>query len=530
MIDLKDIIKSSEKVNIEVKAAQGGLPNSIWETYSSFANTFGGTIILGIGEDKETKKLIPLGISDADKMITDIWNILNNPQKVSKKILLERNVYKQQYEGKDYVIIEVPRATRSSKPIYIGTDMFKGTYRRNHEGDYLCTDLEVKTMIRDSLETSADSAVLDNVGLDALNSDSIKSYRSRFEIIRSGHTWNGLPNDEFLIKIGAARVAEYDGKIHPTLGGLIFFGDFINIMNELPNFFLDYREKLAIDTRWSDRVCSGDGDWSGNVYDFYFKIVDRLTSDVKKPFVINNRMLRDDDTDIHKSLREALANALIHADYYGRQGVVIKKEFRKMTFSNPGLCRINIDDAIAGGTSDARNSRIFNMFALIKVGERSGMGLCDIYNYWDAYGYEKPIIKETLNPDRFTLILQIEYANSEAKTNADSGTLIGANKGENANPGTSIGANTCENANLGTSIGANKSENDSFDTSNGLKLSENERAVYNYIKMNSSITTKAISEELGVPLRTTQRYLATLKEKGLVIRNGTKKTGKWVIL
>ena len=165
MIDLKDIIKSSEKVNIEVKAAQGGLPNSIWETYSSFANTFGGTIILGIGEDKETKKLIPLGISDADKMITDIWNILNNPQKVSKKILLERNVYKQQYEGKDYVIIEVPRATRSSKPIYIGTDMFKGTYRRNHEGDYLCTDLEVKTMIRDSLETSADSAVLDMLQL-----------------------------------------------------------------------------------------------------------------------------------------------------------------------------------------------------------------------------------------------------------------------------------------------------------------------------------------------------------------------------
>ena len=88
MIDLKDIIKSSEKVNIEVKAAQGGLPNSIWETYSSFANTFGGTIILGIGEDKETKKLIPLGISDADKMITDIWNILNNPQKVSKKIYI----------------------------------------------------------------------------------------------------------------------------------------------------------------------------------------------------------------------------------------------------------------------------------------------------------------------------------------------------------------------------------------------------------------------------------------------------------
>ena len=54
MIDLNEIFKSSEKVNVEVKAAQGGIPNSIWETYSSFANTFGGTIILGIGKHKNS--------------------------------------------------------------------------------------------------------------------------------------------------------------------------------------------------------------------------------------------------------------------------------------------------------------------------------------------------------------------------------------------------------------------------------------------------------------------------------------------
>lgn len=126
MIDLKEIFKSSEKVNVEVKAAQGGIPNSIWETYSSFANAFGGTIILGIGEDKETKKFIPMGVPDAEKMISDIWNIVNNSQKVSRNILLERHVYVEQYESKDYVVIEVPRAARTSKPIYVGTGMFKG--------------------------------------------------------------------------------------------------------------------------------------------------------------------------------------------------------------------------------------------------------------------------------------------------------------------------------------------------------------------------------------------------------------------
>lgn len=175
MIDMNEVFNGSENVNVEVKAAQGGIPNSVWETYSSFANTFGGTIILGIGEDKETKKYIPMGVQNAEKMISDIWNIVNNSKKISRNILIERYFYVEQYDGQDYVVIEVPRAARTSKPIYVGTDMFKGSYRRNHEGDYLCTEAEIKTMIRDSLDTSADSAILDNVGMDALNSESIKS-------------------------------------------------------------------------------------------------------------------------------------------------------------------------------------------------------------------------------------------------------------------------------------------------------------------------------------------------------------------
>lgn len=363
MIDFKEILESFEKVNIEVKAAQGGVPSSIWETYSSFANTFGGTIILGIKEDKETQKFIPVGVSNAPKMLSDIWNTLNNRNKISANILLEHHVYVAEYDGHDYVVIEVPRADRRDKPIYVGTDMFSGSFKRNHEGDYRCTKEDVKAMIRDQSDTSADSLVLDNVSIKSLNADSIRSYRSRFKSIREEHVWNELPTDEFLMKIGAAKISDIDGKIHPTLGGLIFFGEFINIMDELPNYFLDYREKMSSETRWSDRVCSGDGDWSGNVYDFYYRVIDRLTADVKRPFKLNDNLARVDDTPIHKGLRECLANALIHADYYGRRGIVIDKEFRKVTISNPGTFRVDINEAIAGGISDARNSKIFNMFS-----------------------------------------------------------------------------------------------------------------------------------------------------------------------
>ncbi len=486
MIDLKKILSGFENVNVEVKAAQGGIPSSVFETYSSFANTFGGVIILGIEEDKETKKLLPIGIKDPQKMISDIWNILNNHQTVSVNILLNEQVYCVEDNGLNFVVIEVQRADRHDKPIYVGKDMFKGTFKRRHEGDYHCTNDEVLEMLRDKSDTSADSLVLDKVNIDALNKDSIKNYRLMFKNIREEHSWNKMPTDQFLIKIGAARVSEVDGKIHPTLGGLIFFGEFIEIVNELPNFFLDYREKQSIDTRWSDRVCSMDGDWSGNVFDFYFRVINRLTSDVKRSFKLNNNLMRVDDTPVHKALRECLANALIHADYYGRRGIVIDKEFNKISFSNPGIFRVDINEAIDGGVSDARNSRIFNMFSLINVGERSGIGLCDVYNTWKKKGYKKPIIKETVNPDRVVLTLVMEKDMEIVS--------------------------------------------DAVDVVNDYAYSLNDNRIYSYIVSHSTASTKEIANAVGLSVRSVQRNLKELENKQIIKKEGNRNSIKWIIL
>ena len=134
---------------------------------------------------------------------------------------------------------------------------------------------------------------------------------------------------------------------------------------------------------------------------FFFKIHDRVTGDVKIPFKIaDDGITRIDDNPVHKALREVLANALIHADYHGRQGIVVEKCFRTISFSNPGTMRISKSVAVAGGTSDARNTAIFNIFALVDIGERSGMGLANLHGLWKKYGYADPKITESYDPDR----------------------------------------------------------------------------------------------------------------------------------
>ena len=515
MVDLKKIFEGHESVNIEVKAADKGVPSSVWDTYSSFANTFGGTIILGIGEDRRTKKFLPLGVENPQQIVLDIWNTLNNRQKISSNILLEHHVYPCTYEGRVYVVMEVPRAERTEKPVYIGEDMFKGSFKRNHEGDYHCTKEEVKAMLRDQSDTSADSLVLDNLSLSVLNPDSINSYRIKFRGIRQNHFWNELRNDEFLMKIGAARISETDGRIHPTLGGLLFFGNYIDIMNELPYYFLDYREKDLTNKRWIDRICSSDPDWSGNVYDFYFRIYNKISSDVKTPFELDRNGVRIEETNVHKALRECLANALIHADYYGRQGVVIEKEFTRITFSNPGTFRIDVNEAIAGGISDARNTRIFNMFSLINIGERSGVGLCDVFNVWKENGYPDPEIIESVSPDRVTILVNVESLLNTSDKDVVNRVKVGANPEENVANREEVGANREE-------TGAN--------ISNLYSQVSRNREVYSYLSKNTYASITDICVDLGIAKRSVQRSLKELIDGHFIKKEGTRKKVHWIIL
>ena len=269
-----------------------------WETYSAFANTLGGIILLGV-EEHADKSLHPDDLPDPEKLIKDFWNIVNTANKVSANILSDKDVTIENIDG----------------------NPLSGSYRRNSEGDYKCTKEEVQAMMRDAAIKTQDMLMLENMELDAFDYDydSVKRYHIRMKTYRPVHVWEKLEDVEFLYKLGAVGRS---------------------------------------------------GDWSGNVYGFYFRVYNKITQDIKVPFKLGGGD-RIDDTPVHKALGEALANCLINADYYGRQGLVIIKKKDIITLSNSSGFRIDVEEAKSGGVSNPRNSTLVNLnasFTQIGVG------------------------------------------------------------------------------------------------------------------------------------------------------------------
>ena len=405
MIDLTRIEQYRENNRIEAKKALGGLPQSIWETYSAFANTLGGIILLGV-EEYADHSLHLVDLPDPERLVIEFWDIVNNPKKTSVNILSDKHVRIHEVNGKHIIVIIVPRAQRFDKPVYIDGNPLSGTYRRNGEGDYKCTREEVQGMLRDAAIQTQDMKVLEHMSMDVLDYDSVHRYRVRMRSHRPGHVWEELDDADFLYKLGAAGRSA-DGAIHPTAAGLLMFGHEYEIVKEFPHYFLDYQEQIEEDTRWTDRIVSSSGEWSGNLYDFYFRVYNKIVQDIKTPFKVESGE-RVDDTPVHTALREALANSLINADYYGRQGLVVIKRKDMISIANPGAFRIELETAKSGGVSDPRNTALMKMFNLINIGERAGSGIPNIYAVWRKQGWNLPEIEEQFDPERTVVILPFQ--------------------------------------------------------------------------------------------------------------------------
>ncbi len=405
-ISLAELTQLKEGFDLEAKQAtgregRGELPVSFFESYSAMANTDGGVVLLGVKEKGHVFEVI--GVPDVERVHRALWDGLNNRERVSANLLSNASVELLKIEGKNVIEVRVPRATRQQRPVFVGKNPLGGTFIRNHEGDYRCPDEVVTRMLADKVEESRDSRILYHHDFDDLDVTSFSRYRNHFKSKKPDHPWNGEDDREFLRLIGGWRRERETKKAGLTAAGLLMFGRYPEIREVFPFFMLDYQERpeARADSRWVDRV-TPDGTWSGNLFDFYQIVIQRLVRDLKVPFRLTGDT-RVDESPVHEALREALVNTLIHADYSGRASVLVVKRPDMFGFRNPGTLRLPVELAIQGGHTDCRNRLLQGMFRHVGLGEQAGSGLVRIYSAWRQQHWRAPELEERVFPLEQTL-------------------------------------------------------------------------------------------------------------------------------
>lgn len=391
-----------EGVEVEYKKATDALPRSFWETYSSFANTQGGIVVLGVSKDGG---IHAVGVNNAQKIVDDLWNIILNPQKVSANILVDKDVEIVNSDGKDLIVIRIPEADRRMKPIYLNGNMTGGTFVRYGQGDHHCNRSRLNEMVRDSSDVPNDDAPLKEIPIDALETGTVSRYRALFKSKNPGSSYNSLQDLEFLQLLGA--VGEIDGEKHPTKAGTLMFCNSLYIVKAYPNYFLDYREFSTDGMDWTDRISSMVPEITDNLFDFHSAVSKRAWNALPDPLMFDESLLRRDDTGLRKAVRELITNAIVHADYLGETGVVIDMRLDSITISNPGLFRISVDDAVKGSRSNPRNPTLFRMFGLIGAIERAGTGINRSIIQIESSDLSAPKIEQTYEPSRTTVTIDL---------------------------------------------------------------------------------------------------------------------------
>ena len=408
---LDSLLNSVESDDLEFKSAAGGFPGSFWDTYSAFANSEGGVIVLGVIERKGKFYIDNLSDEQIEKYTKDFWNNVNNRATVSCNLLKTEDVVVEDYNGHKLMLFFIPRASREQRPVYRTSQPYNGTFKRNHEGDYKCTEREVQRMFSDAnVSNPADSRILRNYSLDDLDMESVAQYRQLFKLAKPDHPWSVLSDFEFLKKIGAYRTDRGTKEEGFTVAGVLMFGKENAITDNecCPNFFPDYQEKLSDnpEIRWTNRICP-DGTWEANLFQFYLRVLPRLSAVLPKPFILEGNIRRD-ETPAHVAVREALVNFCIHTDYSENATMVVRLYSNKIVFTNPGTLLVSKMQYYGESASVCRNKTLQKMFMLIGSAEKAGSGVDKILAGWRFANWRAPMLRTLSQPDLVELTMMME--------------------------------------------------------------------------------------------------------------------------
>ncbi len=404
-LDEKQLKQIREDSHTELKESGRKIPDSLYETYSSFSNTGGGVIYLGIKEGKFNEIV---GLSNPDEQKKALISALHSKSKVNYCGVSDSDIQILDINGKKIIRFLVKEAPIEAKPVYIDGNLSK-SYVRIGDGDFLMSEDEIAAHLLKKKGVAFDM-LPNSLGLDETNLDldSLKRFRKNLNEINPNNMFRLLNDHDFLLRIGA--LTNYNGKWVLKNGTVLFLGNISDIHQICPNYFLDYQENLTGQTRWDRRIVSDDYTFNANLYNFFDLVRENIIRNLPNPFRTDG-VTNMNGSDIQRSVIEGVVNAITNCDFSALPGVLIKKSHDEIIITNSGDVSVGVEQAISGGITNPFNKNIMNYFRLLQVADRAGSGVPSIYETFKTYGFLSPDLSVETNPKRTVLMMNFTQIN-----------------------------------------------------------------------------------------------------------------------
>ncbi|MEU6021036.1 ATP-binding protein [Micromonospora sp. NPDC047134] len=376
----------------EVKKARGGLPSSIWETISAFANAGGGQVVLGVDERNNFEVT---GVTEPGVMEANLGAVCAELEPA-----VRADISTVELAGHQVVVCEVPPLARDQRPCHKRTlGPWAGSRIRVSDGDRRLTDYEVAVLLANRTEQRYDAAPVPHAVPDDLDSDLLAAFLNRIRQTR-GEIFRRVSDEQALIMLNV--LTRHQDNVVPTLAGLLVFGTYPQTFEpQLGLTFVAYptTQPGALGPRGERFTENRSVD--GSIPTMVAECIRILKRNMRRRNVISGLYRTEEWEYPEEVLREALVNALVHRDYAEfARGMQVQVEMYpdRLVIRNPGGLYGPVE-VTSLGTTPVTSSRNRSLLKILEdtpfgdghmVCENRGSGITRIRIALAEAGMEQP--------------------------------------------------------------------------------------------------------------------------------------------
>lgn len=294
--------------SVEVKDGSGGLPKSMGETLSAFANGTGGIVLLGLSE---RTGFTPAPDFNAPSTRDALARLCSDDMEPA----IRAPVDIVEFEGAHLVVLEVPALDPLRKPSHVRRKgPFEGSFIRGGDGDRHLTAYEVTQLLSNHGQPAEDAEAVRAATLADFDQDRVAEVARRLRS-RSPRSFGDINDESLLVRLGAA-VRTDDGPVRPTLAGILCLG--LYPQQFFPQLFVSFvalpgrtmGESLSDGTRFLDNVTC-----DGSIPDMLATVIAAARRNMRTAAVIQGAGREDRQDYPTEVVRELIVNAVLHRDY-----------------------------------------------------------------------------------------------------------------------------------------------------------------------------------------------------------------------